>query len=155
MAMIFILMINLVSRGFEGVIMNKKYDCITSFENFEHFEKPIEDIEKIFSLTDFVIFSTVLVSVPAPKTCEWNYYCLEHGQHVSIFSRKSLEYIAEKYNYHFVSNGLNIHVFSKKRISSKIFLIEKILRRLGLARLFKMASKTNSDMNFIIQKNKI
>ena len=145
---------NLVSRGFDGDIKNNRYDCITSFENFEHFENPIDDIEKIFSLTDLVIFSTVLISLPAPKTGEWHYYCLEHGQHVSLFSKKSLEYIGLKYGYYFITNGSNFHIFSKSKISPKIFLIEKIIRKLGLFSLFKLKSKTVSDMNHIIKKQK-
>ncbi len=145
---------NLVARGFEGEMANKKYEAITSFENFEHFENPLEDIEKIFSLTDFIFFSTDLVSVPAPATDKWWYYCLEHGQHVSLFSQKSLEYIASKYNYHFISNGTNIHIFSKKKTNANIFLIEKIIRKLRLEKFHTQSPKTNSDMNEMIEKMK-
>tara|TARA_B100000900_G_C20536540_1_gene698634 strand:+ start:374 stop:1153 length:780 start_codon:yes stop_codon:yes gene_type:complete len=145
---------NLVARGFEGKIRNKKYDGITSFENFEHFENPLKEIERIFSLTDFVLFSTDLISVPAPKTEKWWYYCLEHGQHVSLFSNKSLQYIANKYNYNFISNGTNIHIFSKKKITSKIFFITKIITKIGLDKFFIQSSKIDSDMNEMIDKMK-
>ena len=40
---------NLVARGFEGKTIEKKYEAITSFENFEHFENPIEEIEKFLT----------------------------------------------------------------------------------------------------------
>lgn len=142
---------NLVARGFEGKMSNKKYEAITSFENFEHFEHPLEDIEKIFSLTDFLIFSTDLVSIPAPATDKWWYYCLEHGQHISLFSKKSLEYIANKYNYYFLSNGTNIHIFSKKKLNVNIFLIEKIVKKFGCEKFFIQNSKTNDDMNQMIE----
>jgi hypothetical protein len=143
---------NLVARGFEGEVSNKRYEAITSFENFEHFENPIEDIEKIFSLTDFVLFSTDLVREPALALENWWYYCLEHGQHISLFSLKSLDYIAKKYGYFLTSNGKNLHIFSKRKIDSKFFLVEKIIRRLGFEKLFKQKSKTNNDMNHMIAK---
>lgn len=145
---------NLVARGFEGEIINKKYDGITSFENFEHFEHPLKEIERIFSLTDFVLFSTDLISVPAPKTEKWWYYCLEHGQHVSLFSNKSLQYIANKYHYNLISNGTNIHIFSKRKINPIIFKIEKVIRKLGLGNLFVKNPLINSDMKKMINKMK-
>ena len=147
--------INLVARGFEGSISEKKYEAITSFENFEHFENPIEEIEKIFSLTDFVLFSTELITVPAPSTNNWWYYCLEHGQHISIFSNKTLEYIAKKYGYNLISNGRNLHIFSKKKLNNRIFLLEKIIRKLKLENFFKKKPKTDSDMNMMIEKMKM
>lgn len=147
--------INLVARGFEGSIYDKKYEAVTSFENFEHFENPIEEIEKIFSLTDFVLFSTELITVPAPSTNNWWYYCLEHGQHISIFSNKTLEYIAKKYGYNLISNGRNLHIFSKKKLNNRIFLLEKIIRKLKLENFFKKKPKTDSDMNMMIEKMKM
>ena len=147
--------INLVARGFEGSISDKRYEAVTSFENFEHFENPIEEIEKIFSLTDFVLFSTELITVPAPSTNNWWYYCLEHGQHISIFSNKTLEYIAKKYGYNLISNGRNLHIFSKKKLNNRIFLLEKIIRKLKLENFFKKKPKTDSDMNMMIEKMKM
>jgi len=112
----------------------------------------MEDIEKIFSLSDTVLFSTELVPSSPPNPDDWWYYCLEHGQHVSLFSKKSLEYIADKYDYNFISNGTNLHIFSKKKISKKIFLIDKIIKKLQLDKLFNQISKTNNDMNKMIEK---
>lgn len=145
---------NLVARGFEGEMINKTYEAVTSFENFEHFENPLEDIEKIFSLTNFLLFSTDLISVPAPKTKDWWYYCLEHGQHVSLYSRESLQYVANKYNYNLISNGTNIHILSKNKININIFLLEKFIRKFGLERFFVQSSKINNDMNEMINKMK-
>lgn len=141
---------NLVARGFEGDIKNSRYSAVTSFENFEHFYNPIEDIETIFNLTDIVLFSTDLLPEPVPSPSEWWYYCLEHGQHISLYSRKSLEFIGKKYGYFFVSNNVNLHIFSRKRIPQKIFLLQKIIRRFGISSLFRDGSKTISDMNEMI-----
>lgn len=143
---------NLVARGFEGDVINNRYEAITSFENFEHFENPMQEIEKIFSLTDTILFSTELVPDATPKPDEWWYYCLEHGQHISLFSKKSLEYIASKYGYNLISNNRNLHIFSKKKISNKIFLLEKIIKKLQLDKFFEQTPKTNDDMYKMIEK---
>jgi hypothetical protein len=145
---------NLMARGFEGAIEGISYSAVTSFENFEHFVEPIEDIERIFGLTDFVLFSTSLVPSVAPKPSDWWYYCLEHGQHVSIFSRKSLEYIANKYGYFLTTNGTNLHVFAKKKVSKNIFLVHRLIAKLGLGTFFEGPSKTNQDMDDMIGKMK-
>jgi hypothetical protein len=141
---------NLAARGFEGKVENNRYTAVTSFENFEHFENPLKEIENIFSLTDTVLFSTELVPKQTPKPNEWWYYCLEHGQHISLFSKESLEYIAEKYGYFLISNNQNLHIFSKKKISDKIFIVEKIVRKLHLECFFNQKSKADSDMHLII-----
>ena len=143
---------NLVARGFEGEMGNARYGAVTSFENFEHFEHPLEDIETIFSLTDFVLFSTELISDTPPAPEEWWYYCLEHGQHISLFSRRSLEFIGKKYGYYLTTNNVNLHIFSKKPISQKIFLLEKIIRKLKLSALFTHTAKTLGDMDAMIRK---
>ena len=144
---------NLVARGFEGSIDGSaKYEAITSFENFEHLLNPLEDIEKMLSLSDTVLFSTELMPTELPEPNKWWYYCLEHGQHISIFSRKSLEYIAQKNGFNFISNGSTLHLFSKKKVSAKIFFITKVILKLGLDRLMKNRSKTNDDMLLMIKK---
>lgn len=143
---------NLVARGFEGQLDEQKYGLVTSFENFEHFENPLEDIEKIFSLSDTVLFSTELIATETPSPYEWWYYCLEHGQHISLFSKKSLEYIANKYGYYFISNNKNLHIFSKRKFSKNIFIVEKVLRKFGFSHFFNLKPKTNDDMYKMIQK---
>jgi hypothetical protein len=144
---------NLISRGFEGDIEHDiKYDMITSFENFEHFDSPLEEIEKVLKLSDSILFSTELMPSDLPSPEKWWYFCLEHGQHISIFSFKSLEYIAKKNNFNLISNGTGLHIFSKRALSPKIFLLTKIILKLGLDHFFNNPSKTNSDMVDIIKK---
>jgi hypothetical protein len=144
---------NLVARGFEGEVEGSiKYEAITSFENFEHLLDPLEDIEKMMSLSDTIFFSTELMPKNLPEPGKWWYYCLEHGQHISIFSRESLEYIAKKNGFNFISNGVNLHLFSKQIISPNIFFKSKFILKLGLDKFFKYTSKTNDDMLLMIKK---
>jgi hypothetical protein len=51
---------NLFASGFEGDL-DKRYALVTSFENFEHFVNPIEEIEKLLGIADIVYFSTELL----------------------------------------------------------------------------------------------
>ncbi len=143
---------NLVARGFEGTIEgNNKYEALTSFENFEHLLNPLHEIETMLRLSDIIIFSTELIPVELPDSDQWWYYCLEHGQHISIFSKKSLEFIAQKNNVNFISDGKSLHIFSKKNVSKRIFLIAKIILKLGLDKLIKLQPRTNGDMYDMIK----
>jgi hypothetical protein len=141
-----------LARGFEGNIADSKYGVITSFENFEHLLNPLEDIEKMLALSDVVLFSTELMPVDLPTPTKWWYYCLEHGQHISIYSKKSLEYIAQKNGFNFISDGVSLHLFSKKPVSPKIFFITKVIVKLGLDKFIKFQSRTKDDMNLMIKK---
>lgn len=144
---------NLVARGFEGKInSNDRYEAVTSFENFEHLLNPIEDIEIMLGLSDVLLFSTELMPEDLPEPDKWWYYCLEHGQHISIFSKKSLEFIAKKNGFNFITDGKQLHVFTKNKVSSKIFLMVKMIMKFRLDALFNNGSKTNSDMLDMIKE---
>ncbi|MCK4650942.1 class I SAM-dependent methyltransferase [Candidatus Babeliales bacterium] len=141
---------NLVSRGFEYSKNLKNIELITSFECFEHFIKPLEDIEKIISISSNVIFTTQLLSESVPKPKDWWYYSLQTGQHISFYSKSTLEFIAKKYDLNLYSWG-GIHLFTKKNI--KRFIFNKLMqyRKWFLFNYvkMKMKSRTVDDMNFI------
>lgn len=137
---------NLLASGFEGASI--KYSAVTVFECFEHWENPMIEIQNLFEKTDTIIFSTNIISDPAPK--EWWYYGFDHGQHISFFSRNSLKFIAEKFGCYFYSKA-GIHIFSKNKISS-IKLFSGILRAKILLKILDNSSKkslTTSDHIFL------
>jgi len=68
-----------------------------------------------------VLFSTYLIPNNNPKPDEWWYYTTDHGQHISLYSRKSLEVLAKKFNKNFYSNGKNVHLLSGKKIPGAFF----------------------------------
>jgi hypothetical protein len=142
---------NLLSRGFEGSVDNQKYEVVTSFENFEHFSEPKDEILGILKMTDYILFSTELVpsqAIPvSPET--WWYFCLEHGQHISLFSEKSLQTLAAKNNLYYVTNGTNLHLLSKVKVSKNIFFFAKVICKLRLEKFFYLKSKTVEDMHKI------
>jgi len=113
---------NLFSEGFESLNSGTvDFEMVTGFELFEHFENPIEEIEKILKYSNNIFISTFLFPQNNPKPGEWWYYGLEHGQHISIYSFETLKYIAKKYSLNIYSNKKNLHLFTSKKINSLLF----------------------------------
>jgi hypothetical protein len=77
---------NIFAKGLE-YSKNKKINVITSFECFEHLDKPLKEIEKMLAISKTIIFSTLLLPCPVPPK-NWHYFGFEHGQHISFYSKK-------------------------------------------------------------------
>jgi hypothetical protein len=139
--------------------MQKKYSLVTAFEVMEHIYNPLFEIDKIFQYSDNLIFSTQLLPKILPKPNEWWYYALSSGQHISFYTKKSLEIIAEKFGKKYVGNE-SLHIFlDKKRCDWKIKLINgkhgikiaKIVNKVN--RLFSPAFyRKESFLNFDYEK---
>lgn len=116
---------NLFAQGFEYKAgSSSPIEALTTFECFEHLPNPKEEIGKMFSITKNIFFSTVLLpedTKNVPPGDNWEYYGLNHGQHVAFYSHDSLLYIANKRNVHLYSDGKNLHLFSEKKIPHWIF----------------------------------
>lgn len=113
---------NLFAKGFESAQVGADhFELLTAFELFEHFTTPQKDIAEMLKLSRNILFSTELLPAAMPKPGDWWYYGLEHGQHISLFTHKSLSILAEQYDLNFYSNGTSVHLFTDKRISSLIF----------------------------------
>jgi len=135
---------NLFAKTFEFQT-DVKYEAITSFESFEHFVEPLAEIEKMLTISKNIIFTTELLPTPTPKPEEWWYYGLDHGQHISFYSKTTLHYIAKKYDLYYY-NLNSLHIFSEKKIPNyKVKLLK--LTRIGFHVLLQkvLQSKTWSD----------
>ncbi len=143
---------NLFARGFE-YDEQKKYDLLTSFESFEHFDQPLKEIETMLNLSDSILFSTVLYGDKIPEP-DWHYFGLEHGQHIAFFNLISLQFLAKKYHLHLYSDRKSIHLLSKKKLNPMLFYFIVKIARLGLGDLFSVfkKSKTLSDWELMRQK---
>jgi len=108
---------NIFSRGFEYKNNQTSLELLTTFESFEHFDEPLKNLERMLKLSKNILFSTVLLPTPVPEPDSWWYYAPEHGQHISFYSKKTLEYIAQKYHLTFCTNNKNLHLFSNKKIN--------------------------------------
>ncbi|MGJ0342972.1 class I SAM-dependent methyltransferase [Aliarcobacter cryaerophilus] len=135
---------NLFARGFEYNNLDK-YEAVTTFESFEHFVNPMVEIENLLKVSKNIIFSTELLPNLIPKPEDWWYYGLDHGQHISFYSIRTLEFIAKKYNLNYI-NLSGLHMLSEKKISNLQLKILK-LSKFGLHKLLKkqLKSKTWED----------
>jgi hypothetical protein len=138
---------NLFARGFEykeGMAI----EAITTFESFEHFDKPMEEIENMLKISKNIIFTTELLPYPIPEPNKWWYYGLDHGQHISFYSKKTLNYIASYFGLRYCSFR-NIHIFTEKEnITDFKVKILLGLNKLGLHKIlskFLLTSKTWED----------
>ena len=145
---------NLFAAGFEGDVNgNKSYKVVTSFENFEHFVKPLEEIEKLLSISELLYFTTLLLPSTPFLIRDWWYYAPENGQHISFYSKKTLQYLAQKYNMFFLSNNKDTHILSKNKINKhffKFFTVYKKINKITVSSFLKRKSKTWDDMNTIL-----
>lgn len=120
-------------------IENKKFDFVTAFEVLEHMENPIEELNEIFSYSDNILISTELI--PENSLIEnWWYIAPETGQHISFYTKKSLELIAEKYDCNYYNISETLHLFTKKELDLTN-LNPKPLKTTILQKIFKKKSK--------------
>jgi hypothetical protein len=95
-----------------------RYELLTSFEVFEHLEYPVDDVKKMLQYSESLVFTTELQ--PASEIESWWYLSPETGQHICIFSYKSLSILSDKLDCNFYTNG-NIHLFTRKKVSKNLF----------------------------------
>ncbi|HAM52397.1 MAG TPA: methyltransferase type 11 [Nitrospiraceae bacterium] len=137
---------NLLARGFEYTQELGNVELITSFESFEHFVEPNREIKTMLALSKNLIFTTEVLPTPVPRPEDWYYYGLQHGQHISFYSLRTLHYLAD-------SNGLKLysvpplHILTEKAISSASLRLLLALRKFGLFFFIKrrMKSRTVGD----------
>jgi methyltransferase family protein len=109
---------NLFAKGFAANGPDGgPYELVTAFEVFEHLVDPITEIDRMRQFSDSIFFSTIVIASPPPKPGEWWYYALEHGQHVALYSKRSLEVVAERLGCRLYSNGQNLHLLTPKNIA--------------------------------------
>lgn len=140
---------NLFAKGFD--YKKQKIKAVSCFECFEHFDDPIKEIEDILKISKNIFFSTTIFDEKKIPTEDWWYYGFEHGQHISIYSLKTLRFIANKNNLFLYSNNKNLHIFLEKKTSNFIFRILLILGFLPwdiISKIF-LKSKTWSDYEYI------
>ncbi|MGA9383362.1 MAG: methyltransferase domain-containing protein [Phormidium sp.] len=112
---------NIFAKGFVAFSEEGEYELVTAFEVFEHFSNPLTEIQNILKFSRNIFFSTELLPEDNPKPGEWWYYSLQDGQHISIYTVKSLSILAEQMGLNFYSNGLNLHLITEKQIPEILF----------------------------------
>jgi hypothetical protein len=110
---------NQFAEGFEAT-HDKRFSFVTAFEVFEHLPQPLDIIEDMFCYSDTIVFSTRLLPRWKIEPADWWYFTPDTGQHISLYSRESLELIAKKFNVQLSSNGISLHVLSPRAIPATL-----------------------------------
>lgn len=108
---------------------DRKFEMVTSFEVLEHFENPLEELAEMFSRSSTVLCSTLLQPADADLRDGWWYFGELHGQHISFYTRKSMEIIARHFGCYYYSNGSDLHLFSKQKMKNVAFRATPVLDR--------------------------
>ena len=147
---------NLVASGFEYTANQGGCFLATAVEVLEHMENPLEFLVSAMDIgsSDVLIFTTELYKDNPPDPNEWWYYSFITGQHISFYSKNTLEFIAQELGlFFYTSNG--IHIFSKYELNK--FLLKIVSFKLLRSILFfyvksRMTSKSLVDHNFLLDK---
>jgi len=131
---------NLFAKEFQFNPEKNHISLITSWECFEHFEKPLMELEKMLKISRNLIFSTRLLPDYIPNPDGWGYYGFLHGQHISFYSRKTFAFISKKFNLNYYSAG-NLHILTEKRMHPFSLLLLKIFSLYGGFYLIKNIHK--------------
>lgn len=121
---------NEYARGFESH-EGSAYDFLTAFEVLEHLTDPLADISKLMEISENVLVSTYLVPDPVPRISDWWYYVPSTGQHVSFYTKESLQIIAAHFGRNLLSCGI-FHLFTKQPQNG---LLYRLATRVRLARM--------------------
>lgn len=149
---------NLFAKFFDVTDLPKniKFELITAFEVFEHLENPLKQIEKMFEYSNTILFSTQIQ--PQKKITsvdDWWYFTKETGQHISLYSMKSLEIVGTKLNCNFYSNNSNLHILTKREFNSNPFETYKNRnkKKLSVRVLNKITNVIKSQLDKPSKKN--
>lgn len=98
------------------------YTLLTAFEVFEHLVDPKVDLALMLQYSPNLLFSTEVQPLNwIPKSDSWWYILPETGQHISLYSTKSLKLLAEQHGLNYISGQNNMHLMSERPVSSQWF----------------------------------
>ena len=133
------------ARGFEYQA-GQPCGLLTAFEVLEHLTEPIADLATMMNIAENVFVSTLLIPEPAPKILDWWYFLPSTGQHISFYTRSSLELLAQRFGRHLLSRG-PYHLFTSMPKSPGRFRLATDFR---ISRLLNMTKRRPSliDQDF-------
>lgn len=144
---------NLFANQFEAK-KGTKFDLLTAWEVFEHLEDPLSTIEEMLSFSSNILFSTFLLPRNPQPVDNWWYYGLEHGQHISFYTKKSIQIISEKLNFKTWYTSKNLQFLGKKDINPLLIKISVNKNFLWIRKIFGKHHKSLLEQDFDLVKKK-
>ena len=131
-----------------------KFDLLTAFEVFEHMSDPVKELKIMMEFSEHIFFSTELSPENENEISKWWYISPEIGQHISFYSKQTLQCLAERLGFYYYSDGKYFHFFTKKKTSNYLFRL--LLKKKASLILGSFKSKNNSllqsDYRMILNK---
>jgi hypothetical protein len=139
------------ARGFE-YDPNIRYGFLTAFEVLEHLVDPISELESMMQLSPNVFVSTMPVPEPAPAISDWWYLTPSTGQHVSLYTQRTLQAIAKHFNRSLLTFD-SYHLFTAETHSRSFFRLAMNLRfAKALNRIHRRSSLIGTDYETLAGK---
>lgn len=134
--------------GVEDLPKGIKFNILTAFEVFEHLSNPIEEMKKMFSYSDILLFSTELQPLDElPELEKWWYVAPETGQHISFYNKKTFEEIAIIFNANYYTDNQSLHILSKVPLCINPFLNNEREKK-AIKNIFqRIVGKINNKLN--------
>jgi hypothetical protein len=113
-------------------------DVVTAFEVIEHFKNPQDDFKKILKFdSEYILMTTSLIDfIPENQIEDWWYVAEDGGQHLFLYTQKSLEIIAKQNNYYCYILNINNILFSRHKISKLKLLFLKLLNKSKILKIY-------------------
>ncbi len=120
---------NLFASEFEADLpTGGGYELLTAFELFEHLVDPVSELRRMLEFSNSIFFTTELLPEIPPLPETWTYFGLDHGQHVSFYTRRSLEVLAQQFGLRLYSDGKFRHLLTPKKLSPLCFRVASTYR---------------------------
>jgi hypothetical protein len=115
---------NVFAANFELANCENKlgFEIVTAFEVFEHLVMPMAEIGKMLEHSESLLFSTELSD--GKNIPKWWYLAPDSGQHISFYSRQTLEYIAAHFGLKLYSILGDLHLLTPRSLPDNIFRIK-------------------------------
>ena len=93
-----------------------QFQLLTAFEVFEHLVHPMTEIAKMLLYSNTIFLSTEFYPPTLNGIKNWWYLVPEGGQHISLYSERTLAYIAKDFGLNFYTNGNCFHLLTKEKL---------------------------------------